>query len=79
MMQNRRELPGRIVFTLGVAMSSTCVALILILWVVGRHKDDLFADAACQPVDRCHAPRHPYGNRAPTVGQANPSWLPGGW
>jgi hypothetical protein len=36
MMQDRRELPGRIVFTLGVAMSSTCVALILILWVGGR-------------------------------------------
>jgi hypothetical protein len=36
MMQNRRELPGRIIFTLGVAMSSTCVALILILWVGSR-------------------------------------------
>jgi hypothetical protein len=30
MMQDRRELPGRIIFTVGVAMSSTRVALILI-------------------------------------------------
>jgi hypothetical protein len=31
MIQNRRDLPGRILFTLGVAISTTCVALILIL------------------------------------------------
>ena len=39
-MQSRRDLPGRIIFTIGVAMSSTCVALILILWVGGRQSDD---------------------------------------
>jgi hypothetical protein len=36
MMQYRRDLPGRIIFTIGVAMSSTCVVLILILWVGDR-------------------------------------------
>ena len=36
MMQNRRDLPGRIIFTVGVDMSSMCVAFILILWVGGR-------------------------------------------
>ena len=36
MMENQRDLPGRIIFTVGVAMSSTCVALILILWLGGR-------------------------------------------
>jgi hypothetical protein len=35
MRQSRRDMSGRIIFT-GVAMSSTCVALVLILWVGGR-------------------------------------------
>jgi len=34
--RDRHELPGRIVFTLGVALSTVCVVLILILWVGGR-------------------------------------------
>lgn len=36
MRQDQRDPPGLIVLALGVAMSSTCVALIVILWVGGR-------------------------------------------
>jgi hypothetical protein len=36
MMHNQRDLPGRMIFTVGVAMSSTYVAPILILWLGGR-------------------------------------------
>jgi hypothetical protein len=43
-MQYQRDMPGRIIFTIGVGMSSTCVALILILWVGGQW-EDLFAGA----------------------------------
>jgi hypothetical protein len=29
----RRELPGRIVLTIGLTMSGACVALLIILWL----------------------------------------------
>jgi hypothetical protein len=29
----RRELSGRIVLTIGLAMSASCVALLIILWL----------------------------------------------
>jgi hypothetical protein len=32
----RRELPGPVVMTIGVAMSAACVALLIVLWLGGR-------------------------------------------